>query len=853
MYKKTIFQRTFSYFLVFILILTGSLLELNTEQAIAASKPARPAITLKTGSDGNSVTILIAKTSKAKGFQIMIKAPGSKKYVKLDTLDKDGSTERRYTVSDLDDGIYSFKVRAYTKSGKKTVWGKYSKAVKIKIKAVWNYNISESEIKRAQKAGLVPDSWGNDLDKAVTFSEYTEMIGKAVDLWVPEKKKEWDKSSKRASVSDKKMRVEDGCLMLAYLLEMGADTNKYFENWGDSAWNSIPDDEHSRYFSEFSWDYPLFPDWETEVFPLYMSSYASIIIQFPGLMSWYSGNCVLPYDLKNDTLHLQDTFRRDYAICALLRMLEFERVELDKDWAQYINIKKAGTYDTSVITDALLQKETSLPTVTQEKLPNTWNGSGMMAVKQFKEEYVHFREADIIFLKENGFNFARLNMSFVTLRYPDYPDDHYLVNKNELLELDRLIAWGIENDIHIQIAMNGYMKVNEDALKEDDSFQCMPQDDKAWELTISYWKMLAQRYKGIDSKYLTFDLSNESEPWGDDNFEYAKKGLQRMVEIIREADPDRVLVYSQGNMPNPDWTEVIASCGVAVGCHPYVPDIFCSVSGPYVESNPYAELSWPMPFFPTNGDIENGKTPIVITGEIGGKKLELHLEGYPEPQYAQGTKIQVNADNKKLKTFTVSGNDPEKLYSVDIPEGAKEISIQILKDTGYAKIDTIMIEKGNFKCLIMASDTNGGKNETPVMPLIVDKNGNYSNASGTYCGEEYIYNLAVKPYRDIAQKYGVGFMINEFGMFGCDVHWDIKAVCGFHDTVLKMCEKYKIPWCNCETYNILPKHIVVRYGGISQWSGATEKKITVELSDGTTESFIVCKELLDTFRKHTKK
>lgn len=30
----------------------------------------------------------------------------------------------------------------------------------------------------------------------------------------------------------------------------------------------------------------------------------------------------------------------------------------------------------------------------------------------------------------------------------------------------------------------------------------------------------------------------------------------------------------------------------------------------------------------------------------------------------------------------------------------------------------------------------------------------------------YIYETKVKPYQDIGKKYGVGFMVNEFGMFG---------------------------------------------------------------------------------------
>lgn len=44
----------------------------------------------------------------------------------------------------------------------------------------------------------------------------------------------------------------------------------------------------------------------------------------------------------------------------------------------------------------------------------------------------------------------------------------------------------------------------------------------------------------------TFDLCNETEPHEDSELSAAKKGLSATVEAIRKADPDRVLMYSQG-------------------------------------------------------------------------------------------------------------------------------------------------------------------------------------------------------------------------------------------------------------------------------------------------------------------
>ncbi len=102
--------------------------------AHAATKPAKAKVTVKANDDGTSVTLTIAKTKNAQGYKIMVKKPGAKKFTKLATISEDGTAKRTYTAEKLTEGAYQFKVRAYLKNGKKTVWGKYSKVAKVKVK-----------------------------------------------------------------------------------------------------------------------------------------------------------------------------------------------------------------------------------------------------------------------------------------------------------------------------------------------------------------------------------------------------------------------------------------------------------------------------------------------------------------------------------------------------------------------------------------------------------------------------------------------------------------------------------------------------------------------------------------------
>ncbi len=127
----------------------------------ATGKPAKAKLSVAANSDGKSVVLSIAKTRNAEGYKIMIKKPGSGKFMKLTTLKKDGTEKRTYTAKNLSGGEYEFKVRAYTKSSGKTVWGKYSKTVSVSVGA-----------SAAPGAGGTPDVGYITKEKTIIETEY---------------------------------------------------------------------------------------------------------------------------------------------------------------------------------------------------------------------------------------------------------------------------------------------------------------------------------------------------------------------------------------------------------------------------------------------------------------------------------------------------------------------------------------------------------------------------------------------------------------------------------------------------------------------------------------------------------
>jgi hypothetical protein len=126
------------------LVLVLSLLPVR-ERVSAATKPAKPKITLALSKDKASATLTIKKTKRAEGYQIMVKLPGAKKYTELTILELDGKKKRSFTIGNVPSGKYTVKVRGYAIQNGNTVYGKYSKAKSVTIE---NNNALDSEIKQ---------------------------------------------------------------------------------------------------------------------------------------------------------------------------------------------------------------------------------------------------------------------------------------------------------------------------------------------------------------------------------------------------------------------------------------------------------------------------------------------------------------------------------------------------------------------------------------------------------------------------------------------------------------------------------------------------------------------------------
>lgn len=305
----------------------------------------------------------------------------------------------------------------------------------------------------------------------------------------------------------------------------------------------------------------------------YMVDYGSdsSVVYVCALYDRVTGLSVLALDSKNK-FNPQKKMTVGDAARATLR---FYRSLEGKE--KYVKLSKAGTYNKKIITNKLLNKKSSLPEASNQKLP-VWRGilNGTMGCVKYqalggRADKV-IREGDIKAAADTGFNHMSIMISFPWLQGLNQKDGY--VDKTRLEELDRVIALCMKYDIHVTLEnceTPGISMWGDDEHEKGAENLSRPGMAKTY---ASYWGMLAKRYKGIDNKYLAFNLMVEPEFTSEEQYE---KLLGPSVKAIFSADKSRVVIADIHN-----WGltgEAMAKMGVALSHHHYEPRDFCVLEG----------------------------------------------------------------------------------------------------------------------------------------------------------------------------------------------------------------------------------------------------------------------------------
>ena len=211
-----------------------------------------------------------------------------------------------------------------------------------------------------------------------------------------------------------------------------------------------------------------------------------------------------------------------------------------------------------------------------------------------------FREDDFLWIRNWGFNWVRLPMDY---RFWTDPQDLFKIREEKVVPIDRAVRLGEKYGVHVNICLHrapGYciLDTMDESLtgihitkESTDLFT----DPKTLDAFVYQWTYFADRYNGISSEKLSFNLVNEPLvlPSAAELADLPKAGPDKTkqvleseftrahakdyvrvaraaVEGIRKHDPQRLVITDglvAGNVP----IRELFDSGVLQSCHTYNP------------------------------------------------------------------------------------------------------------------------------------------------------------------------------------------------------------------------------------------------------------------------------------------
>ena len=194
-----------------------------------------------------------------------------------------------------------------------------------------------------------------------------------------------------------------------------------------------------------------------------------------------------------------------------------------------------------------------------------WRGFNLQD-SHWKHGRVEFDENDFLFMKEFGFNFARLPLNY--RRWLKDPDDWESIDPAKFAFLDRAISLGEKYGIHVMVNLHrapGYTVAG--GKPEPASLWTSAEAERVF---LKHWKFIAERYKDVPPYRLSFNPVNEPAT-ALDEATYARV-MSNVVSVIRSVTPERfVVVDGMGGDRHP-VSMLFADKGIGQATRGYIPE-----------------------------------------------------------------------------------------------------------------------------------------------------------------------------------------------------------------------------------------------------------------------------------------
>lgn len=455
----------------------------------------------------------------------------------------------------------------------------------------------------------------------------------------------------------------------------------------------------------------------------------------------------------------------------------------------------------SLFTEDLLAKAYDMPDASYEQLPD-WYGLEYEPMGDWPDGYKNygfssekFQERDIRNVSELGFNFLRVP---VNTRFFYEDADIAKAREEYWNNLDELIAWGIQYQVHISLVVcetYGYNCTYTEA--EGELFT----NDAYMELFLTFWEEIARRYQDVPNNALSFNILNEPTDWIGEE-QYCELALNA-VDRIRDCSPDRLIIsdmFAWGTQPLYGLVE----SGIVQAVHWY---------RPYELTNGASGASWPYTAPYLKSHIE-GLDSITLRGPFEvGTEILLALRGSTVPNSiiasVDGREIPIAEFSDPVVgkdgcAFIVYDENSQARYAnydiihaaLTLDSDSDVIVFHSLDKYGAFDLDRIVVHQpGSDEVMIPVTDLDEDiALALPATDLTISGSGIVTDnvsANGYTSYDIDWLRESLKPYADFAAETGTAVFLNEFGS---SVTTDYNAVLYYIDDMLTVTDEYGWSW-----------------------------------------------------------